>query len=110
MIVTPIEGSYPDFVGRRMIFVGPGTSLPASYSRTTGDPVTLSNPRLYIDLLESGMQTIDGTYYVQARPSATGSRSSWAYHWFVTATGAEVANAVNLSTETIQVGGFCGQF
>jgi hypothetical protein len=110
MIVNLQEGLYPDFVGRRMIFAGSGGSLPSLYSRTTGDPVTLSNPRLYIDLAFSGMQTTDGTYYLQARPAGTGARSAWSYHWFVTATGAEVANGVSLSAESVVVGGFCGQF
>jgi hypothetical protein len=110
MVVNLTEGLYPDFVGRRMIFAGDSASLPSSYSRTTGDPVTLSNPRLYIDVLFGGLQTVSGTYTLQARPSASGPRASWTFHWFVTATGVEVANAVNLSTEKVQVGGFCGQF
>src|SRR5271167_3639223 len=102
MIIQLQEGLYPDFVGRRMIFAGSGASLPTSYSQTTGDPVTLSNPRLYIDVLFGGMQTINGTYTLQARPAGVGSRQAWSFHWFVTATGAEVANATNLSGQSVE--------
>lgn len=109
MVVNMTEGLYPDFVGRRMIFAGDGTG-PALYV-VGGDPVTLSNPRLYIDQLESGsLSNGAGTYYVRAIKSGTGPRQTWKYKWFVTSTNAEVAANVVLSSQSIPVGGFCGQF
>lgn len=110
MIVTLQSGSYPDFVGRRMIFAGTGINLPTSYSRGTGDVVSLANPRLYIDVLYGGIQNTDGTYTLYARPSQTGSRASWSYHWYITSAGTEVANGTNLSGINVEVGGLCGQF
>ncbi len=111
MILTGIgnKALYPDFVGRRAIFVGSGTG-PASYSQTTGDPVSLSLQNYYIDAIPGGVQSVSGTYWVQPRPAGTGVRQAWSLHWFVTATGAEVAAAVNLSAESVQLGAFVGQF
>jgi hypothetical protein len=109
MVVNMAEGLYPDFVGRRMIFAGNGTG-PASYT-TGGDPVTLSNSRLYIDvILSGGALTVDGTYYVLAIPSGTGVRPTWKLKWYAVGGTTEVAAATNLSTKTLIVGGFCGQF
>ncbi len=89
---TAASALYPEFVGRRGIFVGTASG-PASYSQTTGDPFTVS-----------------GTYFVRFRPAAQGVRQSWVAVWYVAATAAQVANAVNLSAEKIQVGIFGGQF
>jgi hypothetical protein len=109
MVVTLQEGLYPDFVGRRMIFAGDGTG-PASYV-AGGDPVTLANPRLYIDYLSSGsLSNGAGTYYVQAIKSGTGSRQTWKYKWYTTSNATEVTAATNLSAASVPVGGFCGQF
>ena len=110
MILTMLEG-YPDFVGKRQTFAGYGTG-PTSYNATTGDVLTLQNPRLYIDAVFGGVQTVSGTYTVQVRPAAVGARQAWALHWFVTATGAEVTtvSATSLSAEYVQLGGLCGQY
>lgn len=110
MILTMVNG-YPDYTGYRQSFAGYGTG-PTSYNAITGDVVTLSNNRRFIDVLFGGVQSLSGTYTVQARPSASGERVTWALHWFVTATGAEVTTVsnTNLSGETVQVGGFCGQW
>ena len=110
MILNFING-YPDYVGYRQLFAGYGTG-PTSYNATTGDVVTLQNPRRFIDVLFGGAQTLSGTYTVFARPSATGERQKWSLHWFVTATMAEVTtvSATNLSGETVQLGGCCGQY
>jgi hypothetical protein len=99
---------YPEFVGRRALFVGSGTG-PTLYNSTTGDVVTLAVPNYYIDAIPGGVQTVSGTYWVQPRPSGTGARQTWALHWFVTSTGAE-AGAINLSAESVQLGAFVGQF
>lgn len=109
MVVNMIEGLYPDFVGRRQIFAGSGNG-PVSYNTTTNDVVTLSNPRLYVDVLFGGGMTVSGTYYVLAQSTGVGARQTWSLVWRVTSTNAEVGNGINLSAEQIQVGGFCGQF
>jgi hypothetical protein len=110
MILQFLNG-YPDFIGDRQAFAGYGTG-PTSYNATTGDLITLQNPRRFIDVIFGGVQTLSGTYTVYPRVSATGERQKWSLHWFVTATGAEVTtvSATNLSGETVQIGGFCGQF
>ena len=111
MILTGIgnKALYPDFVGRRAIFVGFGTG-PALYSQTAGDVVSLNLPNYYIDAIGGAVSTVSGTYYVRPRPAGTGVRQAWTLDWFVTATNAKVANAVNLSAEQVQLGVFCGQF
>lgn len=107
MIINFFNG-YPDFIGDRQAFAGSGTG-PASYV-TGGDPVTLQNPRRFIDVLFGGNLTLSGTYFVRAVPAAANERTTWKLKWYVTSTGSEVAAAVNLSAETIVLGGFCGQF
>lgn len=107
MVVTLQEGLYPDFVGRRMIFTGDGSG-PAAYV-TGGDPVTLSNPRLYIDYIDSVLSN-SGTYSASSVKSGVGFRQTWKFKWFVVSTGAEVAAGTNLSAQSIPVAGYCGQF
>lgn len=107
---TAASALYPEFVGRRGIFVGTSAGGPASYSQTTGDPVTLSKTPYYIDAFAGDALTVSGTYVVRFRPAATGVRQSWTAFWFVAATGLPVANATVLSAERIQVGIFGGQF
>jgi hypothetical protein len=110
MILAMIgKGLYPEFVGRRAIIVGSGAG-PVSYSQATGDPVSLTLPNFYVDAIPGGVQSVSGNYWVQPRPSGVGARQTWALHWFVTSTGAEVANAINLSAESVQLGAFVGQF
>lgn len=106
---TSASALYPEYVGRRGIFVGTATG-PASYSQTTGDPVTVALNPYYIDAFCGMVTSVSGNYSVQFHPTTTGTRASWVAVWFVVATGAQVANAVNLSAEKIQVGFFGGQF
>lgn len=118
MQLTFLKG-YPDFIGKRAVFVGFGTG-PASYTQVTaatapaaatgGDTLILPLPNYYIDAVESGTLTVSGTYYVRAVSSGTGARRTWALMWFVTSTNAQVAAAVNLSSESIQIGGHLGQY
>jgi len=81
---------------------------PASY--TTGG-VTLS-PQLFallsFKILLTDMTTPDGTYFARFTAPAgptfgTSTATAAKMKWFVVATGAEVAAAVNLSTEKIRV-------
>lgn len=99
---------YPDRIGRRFAFAGSGVG-PASYSQTTKDPVALPVFNTFIDVLH-GATTVSGTYTVRALPSGAGPRASWKLAWIVVATGAEVANAVNLSAETVILGGLGGMY
>lgn len=99
---------YPDYMGKRYAFVGFGNG-PKSYA-TGGDPVTLPGFQQYIDLLMSGGFSVSKTYYVDAVQAAVGPRQVWRLIWTVAATDAEVAAAVDLSAESIQVGGFGGDY
>ncbi len=114
MILTFLNG-YPDYVGYRQLFAGYGNG-PASYV-TGGDPVTLENNRRYIDVLFGGALSLSGNYYVRAIPAATGARQNWKVVWYYapgnTVGGTannQVTAAANLSGETVQMGGFCGQW
>jgi hypothetical protein len=117
MQLTLLKG-YPDFVGKRATFVGWGNG-PASYSQYTagiapaagtgGDPISLPLPNYYIDAASGGM-SVSGTYYARATSSGVGPRQTWKLVWYVAGTNAQVAAAVNLSAEQIQIGGNCGQY
>ncbi len=106
MQLTLLKG-YPDMVGRRRIFCGYGNG-PASYVQT-GDPLIVPGYETYIDGVQ-GAVTVSGTYKVEARPSGVGARQSWFLIWSVVATGAQVAGAVNLSAEQVQITAFGGQY
>ena len=109
MILTMVNG-YPDFIGYRQSFCGSGAG-PASYSQTTGDPLTLSNNRRFIDDVASGWKlSLSGNYYVRPWVQVAGERQAWTLLWYVTATNAQVANGINLAAETVVLSGFCGQF
>ena len=108
MQVTLLHG-YPDYIGKRLAWAGYGNG-PASYVQSTGDPIVIPRFQNYIDTVNGSVQSVSGTYTVVARPSGVGPRRTWALHWFVTSTGAEVANAVNLSAEQVQIGGFGGVY
>lgn len=99
---------YPVMIGQRegLVFNGVG---PSSYSQTTKD-VIVTPPGLYLDSVEQ-CTTVSGTYALRAVPSATGTtRATWKFVWYVISTGAEVANAVDLSAEKVQFGAFGGSF
>jgi hypothetical protein len=109
MILTMFNG-YPDFIGYRQSFCGSGAG-PASYSQTTGDPLTLSNNRRFIDDVASGWKlSLSGNYYVRPWVQVAGERQAWTLLWYVTATNVQVANGINLAAETVVLSGFCGQF
>jgi hypothetical protein len=110
MILTMVNG-YPDYIGYRQAFCGYGTG-PASYV-TGGDPVTLQNNRRFIDVLFGGMLSVSGNYIVYAIPSASGERTTWSAVWYHAnggSVGQQVSSSTNLSAETVQMGGFCGQW
>ena len=107
MNLTLLPG-YPDRIGKRFAFAGSGVG-PTSYSQTTKDPIALPGFQNYIDVLH-GAATVSGTYTVRPIPSAAGPRATWKLTWVVIATGAEVANGVNLSAEKVQLGGLGGTY
>jgi hypothetical protein len=114
MQLTFLHG-YPDYIGKRFAFVGYGSG-PASYVntatfKTSGDPVLLPRYDNYIDSLNGDYLSVSGNYLVRFVGSAVGARATWVAHWYPIATpGTEVANAVNLSAEQVQFGGFGGVY
>jgi hypothetical protein len=99
---------YPDFVGKRAIFVG-WENGPKSYSQTTGDIITLPMPNYYIDAIVGGINSVGGVYQVRAQPVGVGPRQQWALFWYL-AVGTSVTNGTDLSAIQIQLSGFCGQY
>lgn len=99
---------YPDFVGRRAIFVGSGTG-PASSSSTVGDPITLAISNYYIDAVLAGAST-DGTTFIQAFPNGAGPRATWSAFYYATSGPTAPLNASNLSGKTFVVSAIVGQF
>lgn len=84
---------YPDFAGRRAIFVGSGAG-PASYVSGVGDLVTLSLPNYYIDVLLGGVTSVSGNFVVFGDPAGTGTRQSWYLRWFGASTSGGGGSAV----------------
>lgn len=108
MNLTLLKG-YPDAIGKRKAWVGFGNG-PKSYSQTTGDVLTIPIFQFYIDAVFGDVISVSKTYEVIPYPAGSGPRQVWTLKWFVVATGAEVANAVDLSAEVIQIGGFGGLY
>jgi hypothetical protein len=111
----PIYG-YPDAFGAHHFSVFPHSG-PASYTQMTDTPVAGGDTARPA---EAGMKRFDwvgmglsdsGTYRVEgvcpaASPSDEpngGQAASWVLRWVVIATGAEAANALDLSAETVRL-------
>jgi hypothetical protein len=109
MQLTLLSGNYPEFIGRRVAFVGVGKG-PASYTTGKADPVTVNLSPFYIDVLFGGVADTTGTYTAIAVPSGTGVRQTWSLRYNVTATGAEYAGGTALATLSFQIGGLGGTF
>ena len=107
MILNLLHG-YPDNIGRRFAYAGWGLG-PTSYSQTTADPIQLPGYQNYIDSMQVS-PSVSGTFYARAIPSGKGPRATWKIKYYVAATNAEVANAVNLSAEVFNVSGFGGVY
>ena len=100
MQVTIYPGLYPDFIGKRSVFVGVGTG-PASYTTGTGDPVIVNITPFFLDSITSGgVLDTSGTYAVQFYSKATGTRQTWYARYVVAATGAEYTGGTALKTLT----------
>lgn len=109
MQLTFIKGIYPDFVGKRSLFVGVGNG-PASYNQTAGDPLTVNYNPFYLDLIFGGALDTTGTYIAYAKPSGTGERQTWTMFYTTRTTGAQVGAGTNMSAVIFQIGGIGGQF
>lgn len=111
MQLTFLKG-YPDYVGKRFIWAGYGNG-PSSYVQVTatggGDPIVLPRFDNYVDTCGGGI-SVSRTYLVRAIPVAVGNRPTFRLQWVVISTGNEVAAAVNLSTEQVQLYGFGGVY
>ena len=101
---------YPDFVGKRAIFVGSGAGPTApTNSAATADTISLALSNYYIDAVLSGAST-DGTTYMVAFPYlSTGPRATWKAFYFTYGTAAPI-NGTDLSGKTFVVSAFVGQF
>ena len=98
MAWTSLNG-YPANLGGKVARVA-YIKGPTSYVNGTGQTIIDSSFRS-LDYVCASM-TVSGTYNVQAQPKTAGAGQTWYLRWFVTATGAEVTNATNLSAETVQ--------
>ncbi len=109
MQLTLLHG-YPDYIGKRQAICGYGTG-PKSYVQAAsgGDQVVQPRFQNYFDVLFPAM-SLSGTYIVYPFPKAKGARQTWALMWVTRTTGAEVAASTDLSGETVQLGGFSGDF
>lgn len=106
MQLTLLKG-YPDLMGRRRAFAGYGNG-PSSYP-SGGDPLVLPGYESYLDAVFGGV-SVSGTYFVASRPAGVGPRQAWYVKWFASSTGAEVSPGTDLSAESIQIGGFWGEY
>lgn len=101
---------YPDFVGKRAIFVGSsaGPTAPTN-SAATADVISLAVPNYYIDAVLSGEST-DGTTYLVAFPyQSVGPRATWKAFYFTYGSAAAI-NGTDLSSKTFVVSAFVGQY
>ncbi len=116
--MRPLDGS-PDSWGAHKASVFPHAG-PASY-----DQLDVTSPAALptaggdlVEAVEAGMKLFDfvvggmsdtGTYFVRTIPVQSSaafngaSQSTYRLVWYVTATGAEVANAVDLSDEVVRL-------
>lgn len=95
-------------IGQRKIYAFFGTG-PAAYANPAGD--ALSGPfSEYLDYVAPAM-SVSKTYEVNMVPNTVGTtRAAWVAKWYVVSTGAEVANGVNLSAESVQFMALAGEF
>ena len=116
-----VQGGQTVEFGEVKLAVLLGTAGPTSYSQTTRDPVANPGQGDYIAFPITA-ETLSKTYRVEFYPTSVGQLraggtnipgavavSGWTARWFVAATGAEVAAAVNLSAEQLQFGAFITQ-
>lgn len=76
---------------------------PTSYLNGTGQTIFAKSFGLRSFSWIGCSMSVSGTYFVRFDPVSATPNASAALRWFVTATGAEVANTTNLSAETVIV-------
>ncbi len=101
-----LTGKAYDYAG---YYTGPSSYTNTSNVATTGDPVQLPAFQNYIYSAHASA-SLSGLYLVRFRPSQKLPRASWKAVWVVISTGNEVANAVDLSAETVVVDGIGGVY
>lgn len=74
---------------------------PTSYANGTGQTIFANSFGLRGFSWVGCSMSVSGTYFVRFDPFSATPNAKAALRWFVTATGAEVGNAVNLSAETV---------
>ena len=91
---------YPANAGGKVIgpYLLPGVP---SYSQATPPTLKIASLRS-IDFVGDSV-SVSGTYLTRCQPSALGTPNSWIIRWYVVSTGLQVANAVDLSAETVQL-------
>lgn len=99
--VTVLKGYRTSFGNKRASVAS--VVGPASYANPGGQVIyNTSFGTRGIEMVFGGM-SVSGTYYVLWQPQSSGPNAKAILRWRVTATNAEVANAVNLSAETVQI-------
>ena len=86
-------------------YAGPTAYNNTSVGATSGDSISPTLFGFFNTILTPwGGGNLDqtGTYYVRWQPQQNGL-TPWKLRWFVTATNAEVANGVNLSTYIVKI-------
>jgi hypothetical protein len=98
MQVTVYPGLFPDFIGKRSVFVGVGTG-PASYTTGVGDPVSVNINPFFIDSVTGGgILDTSGTYIATFYSKGTGVRQTWYARYIVASTGAEYTGGTALKS------------
>lgn len=107
MANTKVPG-YPTVIGDKAVTCVDHTG-PASYT-THGE--SFGAPNQFGGVNQFGLRNYDwigggvsqsGTYAVEGRLTGSGNQVTFKLVWSVVATGAEVANATNLSGETVRL-------
>lgn len=76
---------------------------PTSYANPGGQTIYANSFGLRAFQSVTASMSVSGTYYGQWQPKSADPNTQAVIHWFVTATGVEVANTTNLSAETLIV-------
>lgn len=97
------------YAGSRDVWGGHGVVFlnytgPPSYDQagdeidTVGAPTGNQTGLRSIDAVITAV-SLSGTYFIEAQPSSIGPTKTWYLQWYLSSTGAEVGNGVDLSAE-----------
>jgi hypothetical protein len=106
MANTPLPG-YPNYYGAKYHETFDHTG-PTSYSQATGDVILASDLGMggfdWANVMAGRVYSISGTYFGIAVAVGSGAaQGSLVIHWYVTASLAEVNNAVDLHAESMRI-------